>query len=87
MPVIKNAELNRYKVALESRYNNLAAQIKGKPPNENIYQQYEDDPLIYAKEYREIDDLEIKLVINDFEGILKELKKIKSLCVKPHRRK
>jgi len=87
MPIIKNTELNKYKFALEDRYSKLIAQIDGKKPNGNIYEQYENDPAVYSKDYREIDDLEIRLAITNFEGILKEIKKIKTVCVKPHRRR
>lgn len=78
MPIIRNTELNKYTDALETRYNKLISQIKGEKPNENIYHLYEDDPIVFEREYRTIDDLEITLAINDFNGILKELKKIKN---------
>lgn len=82
MPIVKRTSLIKYTDQLEKRYNNLISEIQGTRPNENIYDLYEQNPDDFIKEYSQVDDLAIDLAINDFKGILKELKKIKSLKAK-----
>ena len=82
MSIVTVKGLNKYIKALESEYENLMKVVRGEEPNPNIYNLYHDNPEQYSKEFREIEELDIRRAIHNFEGILKELKSLKSIRAK-----
>ena len=79
MSIVKKSALQQYVTALEKRYEELILLVKGEAPNPNIYNLYHNNPEQYKDEFREINELEIKLAANNFDGILKELRKLNSI--------
>ena len=82
MPIVHRTSLNAYVAQLEKRYKSLIEELKGNEPNPNIYHLYHDNPEQYEKEFREVNELDVKLAAHDFEGIIKELKNLKSIKAK-----
>ena len=82
MPIIRKSELTRHLAHLDQRFEKLKKEVMGTEPSSDIYHVYHNDPSAYKKEFTHVDELEVKLAIDDFTAILKELKQIKKLQAK-----
>ncbi|CAH8206662.1 hypothetical protein [Vibrio aestuarianus] len=79
MPIIRKSSLANHLAHLEQRFDKLKKELTGVEPNPNIYNVYHNDPIVYKEEFTEVNELEVKLAIEDFNAILKELRQIKKL--------
>lgn len=79
MTTFRKSTLKKHTDTLDERFSKLKTTLAGIEPSANIHHLYCDNPDNFATEFCEISELELKLAIHDFEGILKQLKNIKQL--------
>ncbi len=89
MAIHSKIALDRYRNILEERYQSLLKELEGGPAVNYKNNSYDNDwesrdgdqekktAEEYGKSYRAIDTLNLRLAVDDFMNILKEVKKLK----------
>ncbi len=79
MAIIRRSELERHIKELEKRYKALRAAVGGSTPNQNVYEQYHNNPEQYAKEFIEVSVDDVMYALEDVKASLNVLKDIKKM--------